>query len=212
MNKRIVLLNGPPDCGKDFIADQLQERLGGVKQMFKRALYEHTADFFKMDREVFTALAMDRDTKEVATAGILLYHDDYCSLMEYLKKPNPEYGGVRAISPRQAMIYVSELVYKPEFGNDYFGQETAKGMKPGNNFVSDSGFIEEALVQVEEFGKENVVLIRIHADGCNFDNDSRDYIDLADKGVACLDVFNDKETDQACRMIMDHMYVNLVKG
>lgn len=104
---------------------------------------------------------------------------------------HPQFHGQ---SCRSVQISLSEDYLKPKFGTKVFGDILAnaiKNMEPSQYvFVSDSGFRPEAEVLVEEFGAENVVLIRIHRENCTFDGDSRSYINLSDLGVKTFDIDN----------------------
>ena len=87
---------------------------------------------------------------------------------------------------RQFYIHVSENVMKPLFGIDIFGRlavEYIKNTTQKITTISDSGFPDEAMPVVEHFGLDNVFLIRIHRNGCDFQGDSRSYIDLPIKSV-----------------------------
>ena len=64
-NNTLIILNAPPNAGKDTIADAIVERTGMEHRRFKDHLYQLTADTFNMDVELFTKLATDRETKEV---------------------------------------------------------------------------------------------------------------------------------------------------
>jgi len=212
MNKRIILLNGPINCGKGFIAKALINRLGGTEQEFKEKLYVATSNSFGVDLEWFKGQATDRILKEKRCEKLVLVETEYSTLCKFLGKKPTEKVYPYCISPREAMIFTSEVLMKPTYGDDYFGIATAKGMVEGNNYVSDSGFKEEAAVQVEQFGRENVLLIRIHRDGCEFSSqDSRDYINLNDLGVATLDLDNNHDIEEVVNTIADFMYVNLGK-
>ena len=158
---KILLVNGPPRSGKDTLAD---------------ALPMQTLKF-----------ATPLRTGVPAMFGIP--QETYDDLIENHKEtPTPLLQGM---SPREAQIWLSEEVMKPKFGPFIFGQilvGTAKTVS-GPVVVSDSGFYEEAQVVVEEFGPENVRLIRLHRDGCTFAGDSRSYI--AQDDVLSIDIKND---------------------
>lgn len=197
MKTLVVLLNGPVFSGKDYIAEALIAALGGVKQEFKETLYEATAKAFGVDLVWFKEQAKGRLTKEQAMPELWMHREEAVKLYEYLGKELSSDAEVFLASPREALIYTSEIMYKPLHGQDYFGIKASEKMQKGYNYVSDSGFKEEAQVQVDKFGKDNVLLVRIHRDGCAFSSDdSRGYIDLSEEGVLTLDLDNNKDISE----------------
>lgn len=161
-----VILNGPPNSGKDTLAIAM-EPYGFQQQMFKTALYEQTARFLQMDAAHFKKLATHRIYKEEQT---LLHPTSKIEL-----------------SPREAMIHVSEHMIKPHCGKDFFGIAASQRCideKAQLAVFSDGGFPEE--LPPLEAVYENVVVMRLHRDGCSFDGDSRTY--LSDEDFNCHDI------------------------
>lgn len=150
----IVLLNGPPRSGKDMLANKITRQIANFeKRRFKDALVDITSAIYRVPKEMIEEMLEDSEGKE---------------------KPSEVFDG---LSLRQALIDVSENVVKPRYGKNYFGHATAKTMRKNVNYaISDSGFVEEAKVIVDRFGGQNVVLIRLHRNGCDFSNDSRSYL------------------------------------
>lgn len=107
------------------------------------------------------------------------------------------------LSIREAMIYISELIVKKRFNQDWFGQERVRRMKKfehnysyidGVNmdfnlvFTDDScGFEDELPPLFDYVGNENVLLIRLFREGFNFEGDSRQYVS---PDVTTVDIFN----------------------
>ena len=152
---RVIILNGPPNIGKDTLGNNVQQLIGWPRMEFKEALYRETASYYGVDLVTFAMLASGRTTKEV---------------------PMPTLGG---LSPRQAMIHVSEEVIKPKFGKQFFGAkayELIQTLDGSTDTVvfSDGGFVEEAEYLVG-MGFE-VHIIQLHAEGRDFGNDSRNYV------------------------------------
>lgn len=166
-----VVLNGPPGCGKDTIANMIIDKdnifnLGGLyfrKQQFKDVLYEHTAKHFKVDLDKFIHFASDRDLKDSTSLA-----------------------GLDGRTPRQALIHVSEDIYKPREGSDYFGKVTAARIRElagslggyVNVIYPDGGF--ESEIPPVESELDFVIIIRLHRDGFDFSSDSRNYLYLPD--------------------------------
>ena len=163
INNVAVILNGPPGCGKDTIANKIVSQSNFVKHQFKDALYEHTAKHFQVDLDKFTHFASDRELKD-----------------------SKSLAGLGSRTPRQALIHVSEEVYKPRYGTDYFGKVEAgrvrehKGRMGGklNVIYPDGGFESEVPPIESEF--DLVIIVRLHRDGFTFEGDSRNYLNLPD--------------------------------
>jgi hypothetical protein len=167
---KVVLINGPPLCGKDVAAEESRQVLyqwgyePEVRQ-FKSVLFRLVRECYHITPIRFWEIYNNRDLKE---------------------EPLPDFNG---LSVRQAMIFVSEEVIKPKFGKDFFGIAAASSLEEGEvNIFSDSGFIEETLPVIEKVGKENTLLIRVYGRG-DFSNDSRDYLPF-DCVNLCVDVYN----------------------
>lgn len=168
----VVLLNGPPGSGKDTAGRALKSALLGV-------------------RLCKLAGALKRATHELY--GIRDMADD-----AFEDRKNKPMVLFRGLTPRQAYIRVSEELVKPHFGADHFGRVLAQQIRQEAGMyrtfvVTDSGFAEEAAPIVQVVGPENVLLVRLHADGrgCSFAGDSRGHIDLP--GVRSIDITNDED-------------------
>lgn len=176
--KKIVFLNGPKDSGKDYLGSVAAAACNGFTAQFKEKLYQHTADLFKVPLEWFKVVANDRIAKEL---------------------PNELLQGY---SPRAALIFTSENVYKPIFGKDYFGKQTLGALEDGLTFITDSGFREEAETIVNAVGAENCLLVNLYRDGRGFDaTDSRGYINLDDLGVERIEYHNDAPPRQFIKTV-----------
>lgn len=152
MAARIIVLNGPPGCGKDTIADWLVEN-GYAKVSFKDSLYEFTAKKYALPLSCVWQVCNDRDKKEI---------------------PHKWFNGR---SPREALIHVSEDIIKPHLGKDFFGKSAAASVllnsKTDKFVFSDGGFLEE-IAPLTKIAP--VTVIRLYREGFDFSNDSRSYI------------------------------------
>lgn len=165
--KVVVIFNGPPGSGKDestgFCVDMLEP---AYHMMFKEKLFELVLSIFNIPNDEFFELYNNRETKNEPT----------CKL--------------NGFSPREAMIYVSETIIKPNFGKDYFGLIAAENMdRHGIYFYSDGGF-EEELKPVYEECDGHMLIVRLHREGCDYKEDSRGYIHNFFDATE-VDVYND---------------------
>lgn len=151
---KILLLNGPPGCGKDFAAELIRSHIPSTTlHKFARVLKERTHALYGVG---------DRP------------HDHYEQCKD---EPHADFLG---LTPREAYIGVSERYFKPVHGEQVFGKLLAPELaRPqvgyGLRVISDSGFLPEAEYLREHFGAHAVKLVSIQRDGTNFDNDSRSY-------------------------------------
>lgn len=157
----VLLLNGPPGCGKDFAANALGERLG-------------------WDRTHHDKFA--RKVKEAVHAAYGIFVNGtpapYDWFEERKEQPCSELFGA---TPRSVYIAFSEVLMKPLHGKDIFGRLLLRDLLRINDkmdtiIISDSGFLEEAKVLVDYYGPKNVSLVHLHRHRCTFDGDSRSFV------------------------------------
>jgi hypothetical protein len=162
MPKKIYILNAPPRCGKDTIAQELIRSFGCYQGSFKEPLFE------------------------VVAVACGYWVGDFIHRYNNVEgwKDKPQFNGK---SIRDLMIHTSENYLKPFFGKDYFGVQLANDLKHNTTehdivVVSDGGFEEEVLVLIKEFGYDKVEVLQISREGfTNFEGDSRNWINI--KGV-----------------------------
>ncbi len=162
----IGLFNGPPRCGKDTAVEALIRHFNG--QAVEMKISEHL--------------------KNATHAAYGIYGVPHDHFEKVKDTPLAEFLG---LTPRDAYIAHSEQYMKPLHGKAVFGRIMAQRIRretPEIVFISDSGFSEEAFPLMEIAGPENVFLMRIHMEGKDFSNDSRDYVYLDD--VRSIDVEN----------------------
>jgi hypothetical protein len=153
MTKTVLILNSPPGAGKDTLANLMVKEMGATHQEFKRTLYKRTSEHFNWDLSDLELIAKSRELKDT------LYSDF-----------SREYN----ITPREALIHVSEEVIKPKYGSAYFGEKAAESLAEGLNVFSDGGGWWEELEPV--FGAaDKTIICRLYRHGYTFENDSRQY-------------------------------------
>lgn len=172
---KIIILNAPPNAGKDTVADYLVENRGMLKASFKKRLMEVAATI----------------------AGVSVEKIEHLNSRELKEVQHPEFSGK---TTRQFLIYVSEKVIKPNFGQNYFGYAAlsninlAQMQKQGYVF-SDGGFPMEAQVFGKAIPNKNVVhVLRFSREGCSFDGDSRSYLQAGIENVTVSPILENNST------------------
>ena len=155
--KKVIILNAPPGAGKDTIGNRIAMIAPWFCRMrsFKKPMFEIARamlgdNIFKMFMDAYN----DREQKE---------------------KPQAFLNGK---SPRQFMIWISEDVIKPQFGNQYFGVRMVEQIRETDDpvIVTDGGFPEEIKPLISAGFEVN--LCRLHRTGYTFEGDSRDYLNM----------------------------------
>jgi hypothetical protein len=188
----VLILNAPPNSGKDTIADYLVANHGYTKLSFKSALFELLYKVFSItDPEQFMEEYYTREAKEQP-----------CSLLRI---------GDRIMSPREALIFLSESVVKPLWGDAYFGTRAAQliDSTTSNLYVfADGGFLAELIPLVDKVGAENITVAKIERDGCTFVGDSRGYVDASSLGCNTFWVANDSTIEEVAEGIHSRVIPN----
>jgi hypothetical protein len=147
----IVIFNGPPGSGKDEAARYF-ESCGFTHLSFKHRLFKETFAHFGVTKTWFMNRYNDREVKE---------------------RPEEYLNGM---SRREALIFVSEEIMKPRFGNDIFGVAVANEVEDGFDYcISDGGFVEELVPLINRVGADNIVLVQLTRKGRDYSTDSRRY-------------------------------------
>lgn len=156
---KIILLNGPPRAGKDTAVDMAMNHLGkrGSRYRFAAPLKNTIHSMF----------------------GFQGVPEEHFSKVKDV--PSEIFHGM---TPREAYIWLSEQVVKPKFGHDFWSKIAVtmiRQIKRPVILISDCGFVEEAHVLTKAFGKNNVAIVQLFRDGCEFQTanvkDSRSYIE-----------------------------------
>jgi hypothetical protein len=163
---KVLILNGPPGCGKDTIARLLCKFAPVLQGEFKEILYLHTAMLLS---KIGDDIVGDSGYFGLSAEEVRERNEDR------ELKDTPWIGG---LSVRRWLQITSEMVVKKDRGQDYFGVASADRWhsKGTDHVISDCGFIEEVDAVVDRFGAENVYVIRLHREGFSFAVDTRYYI------------------------------------
>ena len=148
----IVIFNGPPASGKDEAASLFKDNYGFGNLSFKYQLFKETIKHFDVDKRWFMEGYNDRAQKEKAEFAL------------------------QGMSRRDAMVHVSEDIIKPKKGLDYFGKSVAEEIEEDKNYaLADGWFVEELEPIIEKVGTENIVIVQLTREGCDYSSDSRKY-------------------------------------
>lgn len=196
---KVIFVNGPPRSGKDTVARLLNDM---INLSSKRI-----ADIRK-----FTSPMDDLLFKGWEAC----YLSDKYSFWEvretYKDQPIMHAGAV----PRQFLIDLSENFYKKYFGPTIFGRLAAKALRDDprvTHIFSDSGFYQEVFGLVgaaEKITPNEMVVIQVHRDGCTFENDSRDWVDLQEIGIPLIKLNNSgtlEELEQTCYNMFHDLFL-----
>lgn len=148
-----IIFNGPPSSGKDTVCDHLLEYYG-----------DGTVNHLRFKDQLFTSTCSH-------------YGISYGEfMMNYTtEKKNLSHEKLGGLSPREALIHVSEDICKPKYGKDYFGQQSAKRLQENKvNVFSDGGFLEE--INPIYDASDYLLIVQLYRTGCTFEGDSRSYV------------------------------------
>lgn len=193
-NVYLVFLNGPPGCGKD----------SGAKELVNR---------FRASDTIPVCMKFAEPLKRSVLVDAGLPYDSNLEDFEAEKDvPKAIWGGV---SFRQRCIIKSETYFKPQFGEEIFGELFLKSLDQKRKaladlrsdigipqdkllvLVTDSGFESETRPPLRRVPHDNGLHVRIHAEGRGktFEGDSRSYVKLPDT-VKVVDVENNEPTPE----------------
>ena len=170
--KRVLILNGPPACGKDTISTLIHRHAVLNKAAFGELPMRIN---FKDHLFLVTALMF-----HVSHKKLISDNQNRRDLKDAPYFTHPKDG--RVMTLREGLIHVSEEVIKPVFGRDYFGKQAGKSaselLKHFNTVIfADGGFPDEfvGMTSLLADGTE-VHVVRLHRDGCSFEGDSRAFL------------------------------------
>lgn len=183
---KVIILNGPPGSGKDTIQEYITTEMNGHHEWFaarvKGVLFKQAVNIAQVSDEDWFDRYNTPGLKEVGWDVL---------------------GG---LSQREFLIKISEQWVKPVFGKDFYGikaaEQTLQVVSQGVNVIfSDGGFQEEFDVMSDILGAENILLVHLHREGCDFRNDSRDYI--KDHNGWIINIENDGTVKEAAESIIN---------
>lgn len=186
--KKIVFLQGPPRCGKDTIGAMLEHMLSAYENVSAEQL-KFATPINEWMMSTFGVDCNDGHDKEIGCIEL--------------------FGRGR----RETAIWYSEQVMKPRFGPEVFGEimvNKLKSMRRDFFIITDSGFKDEAIPVVEEFGPERCISIKVSREGRDFNSDSRSYWDM--DGVETIEFNNNYNNIEELRCAVDgHLFEPVIK-
>lgn len=166
---RAIFVNGQPRAGKDIAAQ-------AIVAAFPEGTYHKKF-----------AAPLERTVKAFFDLGFLEYGD----LREKNKGiPSPALLGK---SMREVMISLSEDWAKKFYNTAVFGTLAVQTLpvRPRNHALvifSDCGFQEEVAIVADHLKRKNCLILQVTRDGCSYEGDSRNFIEL--EGVELRKVQN----------------------
>jgi hypothetical protein len=161
IDKRVIILNGPPYSGKDTGANAIAQYV-----------LKH-APWITLRQEKM----VEHLKRGVHSLFNVTHTPEYIDKMQLKDTPYAELLGK---TPREAYISASEDWLKPVFGSDVLGRMMLMLMKKAHNvslhIFSDGGFVDEWVPIIDFVGARNVLLIHLSATDKSFAGDSRGYI------------------------------------
>lgn len=169
----VIILNGPKYCGKDTLCNFLLALFpGAIHARFKDVLYTTCYSFWSLEKH---GMSME-DWIDLCNDPVLKDQPFHLLINDNGKYP---------LTPRQALIYMSEDVIKKEYGPEGVAFLTASNLKEqypdyeNKLFIfSDGGFNNEITALQKDFGirRKAITIVRINRKHCNFNGDSREFI------------------------------------
>jgi len=149
----IILLNGPPRSGKDTAAEFIRSFLpNATEYKLSKPLKMGVQAIFDIPPSVVRSLEDIKDTKAAQLHGVS-YRNAQIDLFYHLKG-----------------------IYGDTILTDLAIQQINKNIISKYVIISDCGRQVEAEEFISHYNKDSVGLIRLKRDGCNFNEDSREYI------------------------------------
>lgn len=203
---KVKVFNAPPRAGKEVAAKAVMKcintedsNLIAYHREFKDELFKVAANALNISVEKFLE-GYNQTVKDYFKDNAHYTMLEECISEDSWLKDVPIYSvNGKLYSKREWLIHTSENVIKPSFGKDALGKMFVNSLpEEGIVAVSDGGFPEEIQPVIDHVGAENITIVRIHRDGCDFSNDSRSYLtqDMFDDKITFIDVDNNASIDK----------------
>lgn len=155
----IVAFNGPPRSGKDTLAAMVVDAM-------ERQIDFAPAIFLESLSNPLRSIACAMVNRLYSAESYEAFKEEYFERLDR--------------TGRQLMIDASESFLKPTYGQTIMADLLIQRVRgyPQNSLVlvRDSGFQVEVDPLIQEFGSDNVLVVQVHRQGCDFQNDSREWV------------------------------------
>lgn len=186
MSSKLILMSGPTESGKGEAYKYIRGTFNAKDGRVKARLHELASAVFKVPVELWE----EREGKETPHPQLRVLGHEYWRLGAHIRLHDSErhFNNVRTtvdLSPRQALIYVSEVLAKPLFGQDYFGRERLKLIAEPGLYACDSagGFPHE----LDGLVARDTLILQIVGRGEFKPSDSRTWATLPGAYVVAID-------------------------
>lgn len=160
MNKKAIIINGPPGSGKDTAVRAIQSMIALEGRWM-------TAKHNKFSEGM----------KKAVHALYGLFHSPEALENERLKdKPHSDLFGATPREEYIAMFHYLEQRHGPAVLGKLMEQEMRRQTKIDVHLLSDGGRADEIWPIISYIGAKNLCIIEIHARGKTFKDDIREYI------------------------------------
>lgn len=171
MKPKLIVFSGKIKCGKDTAVEHLLKVIpNSVVAECKESLHSATMALFGVPESVYWEIYNDRSRKETPNTLFSVSLQSALELGEVLGDltydGNWLKDGKFPLTIREAMIFTSECVMKPMFGESVFGERRADKLTEGYVYLDASfGFVDELQPAIDKLGQENILGIRINGRG-----------------------------------------------
>lgn len=196
---KVVFFNGPPGSGKDTISNMVSDHLS---QSCRATSDRHLHQF--VPKQLKAAEPLKRAV-----------HATFGRVYQEFQKEIPQ-DELLGMTPRKMYITFSERMFKPVFGENFFGSLLAQKIikLPSDSLVliSDCGFQSEVEQVVKAVGEKSCILVRLHREGCDFLGDSRGYVSYP--SIVGIDIENNGSKERLLDTVLNKLetWLNIIKN
>ncbi len=179
--KNVFILNGPPQSGKDAIADYCVAK-------------ENSIDKVESNQSLIDLAC------NISGIGMDEWYERYDDKKDGFSIKDKPWEKLQEKTQREFLIHISEELCKPFLGKNFFVKKMVRQIlsKKNENIILVGLGFQEELEYLLNHPEINVNLNHVYRDGCNFDNDSRGYL----YSKACYAIYNNDTIEQAGDLLL----------